>query len=347
MKTATNIKFALNAMFLLLAVSFLLPSTVANAEQPNAEVYRKILNADKFYVEYSVESKYSNPQTQKQFGGNKMATVAALVVDGDKRAYLAKGRRSGNTVLGSQSMNNKLFKDALKESLKMDKNKMYLNYLCRDGKCYYFFGKNNALVAPEKELYETPSGYSNIWKSSAKTELSLPHVLEVFAPEFNSFRQNGELGVIVKPKYNFVESGHGTFNGESLVYDKYEKTYTSNDTSFKAASSMQEYIYCYYDASGNLKYVKTDRIINDNEFNKQMKAEQEAVKKEIEAMRRSLPGRSGGSDVGTVESYYRIYKISNEIPIGAFDFPSGLKVYAAESGSLADLTDNYVLVEQH
>lgn len=346
MNITISAKLAQNVTILLLAVSFLLPSTMARAEQANAEVYRQILTSGKFYIEYEIETQYSNPEAQKQFDGRKMDRVTALAVDGDKKAYWAKGLRSGNTILGSQSMKNKLFKDALKESWKMDRNKMYLNYLCRDGKCYYFFGKNNALVVPEKELGEMPTSQSGMWKSVAKNELSLPHALEVFAPDFNAPKQSGEIRFI-KPNYSFVESGNATFQGENLAFDKYEAKYSSNSESAKYVSTMREYIYCYYDANGNLKYVKTEKIETDNELNKEMEAEREAMRKEMEARLKSLPSRVRKNDLGTVEHYYRIDKISGEIPAGAFDFPSGLKVYAAESGNIAELTDNYALVEQY
>lgn len=331
------------------AANVFLP-TAALAEQAKAQEYRGIIQSGKFRIEYGTEFYFSNPKAQKMYAQHhNINSVGILLIDGDKRAYYAKGSRLGDTT-AMANRDKPFFKKAYENS-KLDKNKMYLNILYRDNKCYQLFGKNEALVTSVDNLSSLESNMKENW-ATMKMYVGLPSCFRALLPNSPYYMQAGYVNPVspnllsdMKYKSEFIESGQATVHGQSMNYDKYTVTFDIPGATNVSGGTETNYYY-YYDNSGNLKYIKEEQVYSE-EQKKQIEQSVEESKNRLAALHARGGKKANDSTPTRPEVLIRIDNISNDVQPNLFDFPVGLTVYAADSGSLEDLIGEPVVVEKY
>lgn len=211
--------------------------------------------------------------------------------------------------------------------------------LYKDGKYYQFYGKDKAIVGEEKYFSADYTDPSERW-SSIKSELELPTFLGALLPDnpdISYFSVQGTTNAVIKitKVSTFIESGTEKIFGQTFNYDKYSvKKFNSDGTELgkftdprtgkKYDTDLTETYTFYYNANGELKYVKEDSIFSNAQANAQ---------------------KNSGMFSG--ENYISIEKFTGDIPTGFFNFPKGCKVYQMDMGTLADLLGVKEIVEQY
>ena len=314
--------------FLALSVAamFMLIPPPVSAEQSAAENYRQLINSGKFFLEYSQKTDLKD---KKSSMSRYMAAIEKYDVGGKQIAY-SNGRKIFYSKMRSL------------DSVKGESSTNYQKYLpvalYKDGKYYQFYGKDKAIVGEEQYFSADYTDPSENW-NSIKSELELPAFLGALLPDNPNISFIGGIKdkLQLKNVSTFIESGTAKIFGQTFNYDKYSvKKFNSDGTKLgkftdprtgkKYDADFTETYTFYYNANGELKYVKEDgRFSNTN-------ARVNAQK---------------NSGMFTGEIYISIEKFTGDIPTGFFSFPKGCKVYQMDMGTLADLLDAKEIVEQY